>query len=223
MTSLRARKKRATEQALANAAYSLALGRGVESVTTDDIASQAGVSRRTFANYYPNKHAAVVDGFVHHLGIPIWRPDQAVDLASIPSTFDELIDNTRQFITTIFTDPRRIEHIQHFAVMMKDNPALEPHIHSVFLEFQESTSHEVLAERFGDPKVSIFIGAVVGSLGGIIRLILGPLAFPHDAADPGAPPTLTDQDIATVLTHIDLTFIYLRNGFVDDEKETPRA
>lgn len=228
MTSLRAQKKRATAQALADAAYALALELGFDAVTTDDIASRAGVSRRTFANYYVNKHAAVVDGFVQHLGIPIWRPDDPVDAVELPSTFEQLVDSTQHFIANVFTEAGRIEHIQEFARMVKNNPALEPYIHAVFLEFQNSSSHRILAERFGDAKVSMFIGAAIGSLGGIVRLILGPLALPRDtpalrgvSATPDAArpqseeaPVLSEHDVHEILTHIDLAFTYLRHGFV---------
>lgn len=227
MTSLRAQKKRATAHRLADAAYALATLNGFESVTTDDIASDAGVSRRTFANYYANKHAAVVDGFIQHLGIPISRPDDRVDPTELPNTFDELVSSTQSFISDIFTESSRIEYIQDFAKMVKENPGLEPYIHAVFLEFQNSSAHKILSERFGAVKVSVFLGAAIGSLGGIIRLILGPLAIPRDtpplrgvsasSTQPAsaAAPILTPEDVTTILTHIDHAFTYLRHGFAD--------
>ncbi len=228
MTSLRAQKKRVTAHRLADAAYALATANGFESVTTDDIASEAGVSRRTFANYYANKHAAVVDGFIQNLGIPIGRPDDPIDPADLPNTFDELVNSTQSFISDVFTESRRIEHIQDFAKMVKENPGLEPYIHAVFLEFQNSNSHRILSERFGAVKVSVFLGAAIGSLGGIVRLILGPLAIPQDTPplrgvstateqppSTTAAPILTPEDITTILTHIDHAFTYLRHGFAD--------
>lgn len=232
MTSLREQKKRATARALADAAYALALERGFDAVTTDDIASRADVSRRTFANYYVNKNAAVVDGFVQHLGITIWRPDDPADPTDLPGTFEELMDSTQEFIAGVFTESGRIEHIQEFAKMVKNNPALEPYIHAVFLEFQNSSSHQILAERFGGGKMSMFLGAVIGSLSGIIRLILGPLAIPRDtpalrgitarspSAEPEAEeaPVLSEHDVQEILTHIDLAFTYLRDGFVDHQR-----
>lgn len=228
MTSLRARKKRATAQALAHAAYALATQRGVEQVTTDDIASEAGVSRRTFANYYANKHAAVVDGFLQNLGITIWHPDDPTQPGDLPTTFKNLVESSHEFISGVFTDSANIGQIQEFAKMVRDNPALEPYIHAVFLEFQHSRVHKILAERFGEAKVSLFIGALIGSLGGLVRLVLGPLAIPRNtpplrgvspAADPGDyhssnAPIFTPDDVAEVLDHIDQAFSYLRHGFV---------
>lgn len=57
---LRERKKQETHRALATAARELILERGIDAVTIDDIAEAAGVSPRTFFNYYESKEAAVV-------------------------------------------------------------------------------------------------------------------------------------------------------------------
>ncbi|GIF05108.1 TetR/AcrR family transcriptional regulator [Actinoplanes siamensis] len=52
---LRERKKMATRMALHEAAVRLAAERGADNVTIDAIAEAAGVSRRTFTNYFANK------------------------------------------------------------------------------------------------------------------------------------------------------------------------
>lgn len=52
---LRERKKMATRMALHDAAVRLAAERGADNVTIDAIAESAGVSRRTFTNYFANK------------------------------------------------------------------------------------------------------------------------------------------------------------------------
>ena len=59
-TSLRERKKAETRDALAAAALRLADEHGLETVTVDDIANAAGVSPRTFFNYFPSKEDAIV-------------------------------------------------------------------------------------------------------------------------------------------------------------------
>lgn len=56
---LRERKKSDTRRALSDAALQLAFERGLDNVTRDDIASVAGVSLRTFNNYFTGKYEAL--------------------------------------------------------------------------------------------------------------------------------------------------------------------
>jgi AcrR family transcriptional regulator len=59
VTGLRERKKLDTRMALSDAALKLAFERGLDSVTRDDIATMAGVSLRTFNNYFTGKYEAL--------------------------------------------------------------------------------------------------------------------------------------------------------------------
>lgn len=56
---LRERKKLATRRALGVAAMQLAVERGLDNVLVDDIAARAGVSPRTFNNYFSSKYEAM--------------------------------------------------------------------------------------------------------------------------------------------------------------------
>jgi AcrR family transcriptional regulator len=59
VSGLRERKKQATRDALSWAALSLAVERGLDTVLVEDIASAAGVSPRTFNNYFSSKYEAI--------------------------------------------------------------------------------------------------------------------------------------------------------------------
>lgn len=59
MTGLRERKKADTRRALSDAALRLTLEHGFDSVTRDAIAAMAGVSLRTFNNYFAGKYEAL--------------------------------------------------------------------------------------------------------------------------------------------------------------------
>src|ERR1700712_3008068 len=56
---LRERKKADTRRALSDAAMELAFEVGLDNVTREDIANRAGVSLRTFTNYFAGKHEAI--------------------------------------------------------------------------------------------------------------------------------------------------------------------
>jgi AcrR family transcriptional regulator len=56
---LRERKKIATRHALGVAAMQLVIERGVDNVLVEDIAEAAGVSTRTFNNYFSSKYEAI--------------------------------------------------------------------------------------------------------------------------------------------------------------------
>ena len=58
--SWRERKKQQTRTALHRAAVTMVAERGIGGVTTEEIAEQAGVSARTFFNYFPTKESAVL-------------------------------------------------------------------------------------------------------------------------------------------------------------------
>ena len=52
--SLRSRKREHTRRALTDAAYAMVRDSGVEGLTAEGVADRAGVSRRTFFNYFPS-------------------------------------------------------------------------------------------------------------------------------------------------------------------------
>jgi AcrR family transcriptional regulator len=57
---LRERKKQATREALREAALCLAVERGLDQVRVEDIAEAAGVSPRTYNNYFASREQAIV-------------------------------------------------------------------------------------------------------------------------------------------------------------------
>ncbi|QGF23864.1 TetR/AcrR family transcriptional regulator [Raineyella fluvialis] len=64
--SLRARKKQESHRALRLAALELVAERGLSEVRVEDIAHRAGVSPRTFFNYFASKEQALVDPTPDH-------------------------------------------------------------------------------------------------------------------------------------------------------------
>lgn len=112
------RKRAVTRAALAGAALRLALEHGLEHVTVPGIAAAAGVSPRTFNNYFASKEEAVASpafdrmaGILKTLGQrpaaePAWEAVTAAVLAQFPAGGD--------------ASPEAVRHAQ----LVKDSPAL---------------------------------------------------------------------------------------------------
>ncbi|NLG55583.1 MAG: TetR family transcriptional regulator [Rhodococcus sp.] len=97
---LRDRRKAATRKALADAAAHFVLTHGVEGVTAEAIAERAGVSVRTFHNYFSSKEEAVLAHFEDQINT--WIDD----LHSRPA--DEPILNSLEELTLkLVDDPNR--------------------------------------------------------------------------------------------------------------------
>jgi AcrR family transcriptional regulator len=93
-TSLRERKKAETRAALSQAVLRLALERGLDAVTADDIAAAANVSVRTFHNYFGTKEEALVAAWKSEFRVYVDalrdRPSDEPILASLEHVFSRI-------------------------------------------------------------------------------------------------------------------------------------
>ncbi|GAA1682699.1 hypothetical protein GCM10010977_30490 [Citricoccus zhacaiensis] len=90
-TSLRERKKTETWHAIHDAAAELALDDDTKHVTVEAIASEAGISQRTFFNYFPTKEDAI-------LGV---MPPSAPELPEDFLDEEGLIHRTTELLLTV--------------------------------------------------------------------------------------------------------------------------
>ncbi len=93
---LRARKQRATREAIHRAAVELALEHGPDGATVAAISDRANISTRTFFNYYPSKEDAIVG---LHEGLP--SDDELDEFAA--GTSDDLIGDISRLLLGVFT------------------------------------------------------------------------------------------------------------------------
>lgn len=90
--SLRERNRIATRDAIAEAAIQLAMVRGIHDVRIEDIAAEAGVSTRTFSNYFSSKYEALTCRHVqrmHHAAMAL--RDQPADKPLWPAIADAVL------------------------------------------------------------------------------------------------------------------------------------
>ncbi|MEU3226887.1 helix-turn-helix domain-containing protein [Streptomyces sp. NPDC006976] len=96
---LREQKKQATRVALREAALRLALRDGPDNVRVDDIAEAAGVSPRTYNNYFSSREQAIVAAVTAAREARV-----AAALAAVPATAP-LADAVTRAILEQYTDP----------------------------------------------------------------------------------------------------------------------
>ncbi|MFC4603401.1 TetR family transcriptional regulator [Rhodococcus kronopolitis] len=115
---LRDRKKAATRTALSNAALRLARTVGVDAVTAEAVATEAGVSTRTFHNYFTSKEEAILYRF--ETEAKVW----AQLLRARPA--DEPIwESLEQLSLNLITDPARtLDETVAVMALVEDSPAL---------------------------------------------------------------------------------------------------
>jgi AcrR family transcriptional regulator len=187
---LRERKKLDTRKALSDAAAQLALERGFENVTRDDIAAAAGVSLRTFSNYFTGKYDALA-----YRQIERTRRSLAV-LRQRPSH-----EPLWTAVSTALLAPLKAEGAEDFL----PTAAQQAELRKVLLasEIRMAVSKEVFAEwvdeiaqRTGtDPARDMYPRLVVG----VIRAVVEAAMDAYVQADPPAHiTTLLRQGLADV-------------------------
>ncbi|QYN24721.1 TetR/AcrR family transcriptional regulator [Amycolatopsis sp. DSM 110486] len=187
MTGLRERKKQATRTALSSAALRLARERGPENVRVDDIAEAAGVSPRTYNNYFASREDAIV--------FAVTSDRETRVAAAVRASLGSLADAVVEAVVTQYTEPG--EDAREALLLITTSPALrtayarsagalEPPLTSVLAErVPDGPTARVLAaavaaavrialEQWAQPVTSGFV-VVSGSLPDLLRSALAPL------------------------------------------------
>ncbi|WP_405160896.1 TetR/AcrR family transcriptional regulator [Nocardia sp. NBC_01499] len=155
-TGLRAQKKRQTLLDLCMAARRLAVERGIDATTIEDIAKVVGVSPRTFFNYYDTKLDAVV-GPIEEIGTPQSREEF---IAGGPSGI-LMEDLTRMFSSAFEPEKEVREAISLVVELIKT----EPRVLAAFMAAgvrQEAVIGELLSARAGAPVSPEFTSLATG-------------------------------------------------------------
>ncbi len=204
--SLRETKRRATRRALAQAAFELAVDRGVDGFTIDEVAARAGYSRRTFANHYAGKEEAIV-------AVASGRVRDALETAAdedLPLV-DWLQSVARQQLSSGL-----LMTLRDLRALAERHPPLRPHLLEVQRRIRENARDAVLARV--DGRVSrVYAHLLVGAAYGALTCVLDghiPVRLPATATPAAARPEAdAEEDAMTLEEFVDLTFTHLREGF----------
>jgi AcrR family transcriptional regulator len=142
---LRERKKRATRRALGEAALRLAADRGLERLTVEDISEAAGVSTRTFFNYFSGKEEAII-GDTPLVVAPANGPGLIRGGESILDGLHRLVRDG-----AAGTASRRDE-VRLRRQVMERYPALVPRMFARIAEFERSLASAVAARSGAGPR-----------------------------------------------------------------------
>ncbi|MEX1004723.1 MAG: TetR family transcriptional regulator [Acidimicrobiia bacterium] len=175
----RTRRKLATHRALAHAARQLVMERGLADVTTEEIADAAGVSPRTFFNYFSCKEEAIV-------GVdPSVLTALAEEVEARPA--DESPVRAISAVLVAVNDlPDTASRWMVRTELMRRHPELVPR-HMAGLVQLEAALTGAVARRLGvDPNVDPFPALVVATAVAALR---STMEWWHDN---GRPTPLTD-------------------------------
>ncbi|ALG11150.1 TetR/AcrR family transcriptional regulator [Kibdelosporangium phytohabitans] len=186
---IRESKKHETRRALGFAAFDLATERGLQGFVVEDVTTRAGVSRRTFFNYFNRKEEAVVSvcGFVFD--------DAMAELHQRPAG-EPLFDSLRA-VAGVVISPENLELLNRLSTIATDFHDLVPYELAV-RERMVLGAHEALVARMPPGCPSFYPLALVHAAFGVIQAVIV-----HAADHP--------EDQVTDL--IDEAFDYLRAGF----------
>jgi AcrR family transcriptional regulator len=200
--SLRHIKREATANALADAAFALALERGMDGFVVEDVVQRAGYSRRTFANHYSCKEEAAAAAAIIFKGadeIEDWITSLNKDI----SPPDILYHLMKMQLTA-----EHIYKLRQLVSLSKQYPSLEPYILSGLHRLQisaEETLSELSHGRYPEGYTHLLAGAVYGAMLPILDGSLNVL-LPGQSAD-------ESPEAITLDHYLDTMFSFLRNGF----------
>ncbi|HEY9293524.1 MAG TPA: TetR family transcriptional regulator [Microlunatus sp.] len=152
---LRERKKLATRQAVQVAALQLALERGVERVTVEEICRVAEIAPRTFFNHFAGKDEALVGDIPPDL-------DQAAIERIRGGGPDELWDDLAALLRSYA--PRINERRDEFQARrrMLQHPSLMPRVHARFAAVEQSLVDAIAVRTGTDPVTDAYPQMVAG-------------------------------------------------------------
>jgi AcrR family transcriptional regulator len=190
MSGLRERKKADTRRALSDAALQLAFERGLDNVTREDVANLAGVSVRTFNNYFAGKYEALAYRQTERMrrGIELFRQrpaDEPLWTAITHAVLQPVEEDYDDAFGTADHPPSRQELVEVRKLLLK------PQIRQAVPGNLLNDWIDAVAQRTGtDPERDLYPRLVVS----VIRAVGDAAAEAYVRADPPVPFTALFRD-----------------------------
>ncbi|WP_434445142.1 TetR/AcrR family transcriptional regulator [Lentzea sp. E54] len=164
MTGLRERKKAATREALGDAARSLCVEHGLDRVTVDQIARAAGVSLRTFFNYFSSKEEAVVAGDTA-------TATAFVDEFAARPPGEPVLVALREALHSIHPQHVDLERLRQLRELRR-HPALLPHVLAAYSAREQALATAIAARCGADPQLDPYPAVTASAILASIRAVL---------------------------------------------------
>ncbi|MFD4191231.1 TetR/AcrR family transcriptional regulator, partial [Amycolatopsis thermoflava] len=163
-TGLRERKKEATREALRHAAVTLYRRHGPDAVTVEDICAAAGVSPRTFFNYFATKDEAV-------LSLDIAAATLGQRIADRPADEPPLTALRRVFAGR-FAELAATDVWTERTLLLREHPELMPRVAQANRALEEAVAG-ALAARTGLPADDLYVRTTAAAAIGANRAAIG--------------------------------------------------
>lgn len=194
--SRRELNKAVTRDAIANAALEFLRSGDLNSFTVDDVAVAAGVSRRTFFNYFSSVEAAVASFTQNYLDQVI------VELEARPA--EEPVLESAQIALSAVGSARNLAILAETFTLTQD-----PQLGRFQLQaWEECTMKitEVARHRLPPDTDELYLYALVGAVTGSCRAAFQVWFHKHGT-------NITDESLADLRAFLDNTISHIRNGF----------
>jgi AcrR family transcriptional regulator len=175
---LRERKRLAARSALGSAAVRLAVERGLQNVTAEDITAAAGVSLRTFGNYFASKYeatCALATDRARRIG---------AELLARPA-YEPLWEAITHAVLAHYEDADRAPGAEWLAGLrlVMTGPAIRGEYLKVAAEMQQALAEAIAARTGIDLKQDMYPQVLAGAITAAAQVAVGRWA----AADPPVP------------------------------------
>ncbi|MEJ8305852.1 TetR/AcrR family transcriptional regulator [Saccharibacillus sacchari] len=205
--SLRDMKKEETWHVLARTSFELALEKGLDGFTIEDVVQRAHYSRRTFANHFSCKEEAVAMAVVSLSSVngEEQRENVLKEVDSIPESSP--VEALQHWLRMNFT-ANLLRKLRELVTLSKSYPTLEPYVLNVLHRLQDAAHIElkrVCGERYPQGYPHLLAGAVFGA---VLSILEGEIKVRLPGEE-----SREEADAITFDAFLEMTFGYLKNGF----------